>query len=119
MRASSRAALWLDDDAKLTTASLARALDARVPARPDTDGMKAVEAVSRIRKLVGTGGADAFILSMARGCDDMLATLVLARIAGLYRPDDGVADISVVPLFETLDDLSRCGAEVEAAVTHP
>ncbi len=119
VRAATRAALWLADDTKLDTATLARALDARLPARPDTDGMKAVEAVARIRALVGVGGADAFILSMARGRDDMLSTLVLARIAGLYRPDEGVADISVVPLFETLDDLSRCGDEVESAVTHP
>ncbi|MDB4929937.1 MAG: Phosphoenolpyruvate carboxylase, partial [Myxococcaceae bacterium] len=87
---------------------------------PDLDGMRAMEAVGRIRALVGEGGAGSFIMSMARGRDDMLAALVLARIAGLYRPDDDApAAVSVVPLFETLDDLTRAPDELRAAFTHP
>jgi phosphoenolpyruvate carboxylase len=78
-----------------------------------------MEAVARIRAVTAGGGAESFILSMAHGHEDMLATLVLARIAGLYRPNDGVADVSVVPLFETLDDLERCPAEVERAAQQP
>jgi phosphoenolpyruvate carboxylase len=56
---------------------------------------------------------------MAHGRDDMLATLVLARIAGLYAPEQGVAGLSVVPLFETLDDLERCAGELDAACADP
>ncbi len=120
VRDAARAALWLAEDTPLDAGRLTSALDGpRVPALPDTDGMRAMTAVGRIRTLVGEGGAGSFILSMARGRDDMLATLVLARIAGLYRPEDGVADVSVVPLFETLDDLARCADEIRAAVTHP
>lgn len=120
VREAARSALWLDEAAPLDEAVLARALDgARVPARPDADGMRAMEAVGRIRALVGDGGAGSFIMSMAHGRDDMLAALALARVAGLYRPEKGVAAVSVVPLFETLDDLSRAAGELRAAFAHP
>lgn len=120
VREAARSALWLDDDAPLDEARLSHALDGpRVPARPDLDGMRAMEAVGRIRAFAGEGGAGSFIMSMARGRDDMLAALVLARIAGLYRPEEGVAAVAVVPLFETLDDLTRAADELRAAVAHP
>jgi phosphoenolpyruvate carboxylase len=81
--------------------------------------MHAMEAVARIRAVTAGGGAGSFILSMARGREDMLAALVLARIAGLYRPEAGVADVSIVPLFETLADLERCATELDRAARHP
>ncbi len=120
VRDAARASLWLADDAPLDAATLERALTAdRVPPRADAPGMRAMEAVARIRAITAGGGAESFILSMAHGHEDMLATLVLARVAGLYRPSDGVADVSVVPLFETLDDLGRCSVELERAAQQP
>jgi phosphoenolpyruvate carboxylase len=68
-----------------------------------------------MRRRTTPSAAEAFILSMTHGHQDMLATLLLARSAGLYRPDDGVADVSIVPLFETLDDLDRAPHELELA----
>jgi phosphoenolpyruvate carboxylase len=120
VRDAARTSLWLPDDAPLDTAALERALTAEhTPPRADVPGMRAMEAVAHIRAVTANGGAESFILSMAHGHEDMLATLVLARIAGLYRPADGVADVSVVPLFETLADLERCPAEVERAACQP
>jgi phosphoenolpyruvate carboxylase len=120
VREAARDALWLQEGEPLDQASLERALsDARVPPRPDVPGMRAIEAISRIRAVTASGGAESFILSMAHGAEDMLASLVLARTARLYRPEEGVADVSVVPLFETLDDLERSAAEVERAIDSP
>jgi phosphoenolpyruvate carboxylase len=120
VREAARSALWLPESAPLDAKALGRALTGKqVPPRPDTQGMAAMEGVARIRGVTANGGAESFILSMARGHEDMLATLVLARVAGLYRPDEGVADVSVVPLFETLEDLERCPAEVELAARDP
>jgi phosphoenolpyruvate carboxylase len=120
VREATRQSLWIAPEAPLDAAVLERALTAeQVPPRADAAGMHAMEAVARIRAVTAGGGAESFILSMAHGHEDMLATLVLARIAGLYRPNDGVADVSVVPLFETLDDLERCPAEVERAAQQP
>jgi phosphoenolpyruvate carboxylase len=120
VRDAARRSLWIEGDAPLDAAMLERALvSEHTPPRADAAGMRAMEAVARIRAVTANGGAESFILSMAHGHEDMLATLVLARIAGLYRPTDGVADVSVVPLFETLDDLERCPAEVERAAQQP
>ncbi len=120
VRDATRDALWLDDDAALDVAVLERALvNARTPPSPDAPGMSAMDAIAKIRAVTAGGGAESFILSMARGCEDMLASLVLARIARLYRPEDGVADVSVVPLFETENDLARCAGEVERAIESP
>lgn len=111
-------ALWLPKASALDPAALHDALlDPRVPARPDTPGMHAMEALATIQKLVSEDSAESFILSMSHGATDMLATLVLAKIAGLYRPDEGKATVSVVPLFETLDDLSHCAKELDRALS--
>ncbi len=98
-------------------------LDVRIPAewirerRPE--GTAAMDAVGRIRRLTAGGGAESLIMSMSHGAGDMLAALEVAETCGLYRPDEGVADVSIVPLFETLDDLARCPGEVEKALADP
>lgn len=49
----------------------------------------------------------AFILSMTQSADDLLAVYLLAKISGLCAGADGSGEImlSIVPLFETIDDL--------------
>ena len=57
----------------------------------------------------GAGGLGALIVSMTRQLSDLLGVYLLAREAGLMeRGADGlVCPLSVVPLFETMDDLDR------------
>lgn len=50
-----------------------------------------------------------YILSMAKGVDDILAPVVLARDAGLIDFASGVSRIRFTPLFETIDDLRSVG----------
>ena len=59
------------------------------------------------------------IVSMTRGASDLLATLVLAREAGLYRPEDAVSRVDVVPLFETLADLEAAPRVLEDCLRIP
>ena len=107
-------------------------LDVRVPAtwvrpaaqrataaKPASPGAAAIAALAAMRRRVSKGSAESFILRMTRDHGDMLAALALARTAGLYAPERGLADISIVPLFETLDDLERCPRELEAAFSDP
>ena len=118
VREGVRAALWLPQEAGAE--DMRRALgEDRAPPRPDGPGMRAMDALADMRRRTTTGSGESFILSMAHGHEDLLAALVLARIAGLYRPEDKIAALSIVPLFETLDDLERCPAEMERALTCP
>ncbi len=89
--------------------------DKRVLPAPNTPGMRAMQALAEMRRRTTPAAAEAFILSMTHGHQDMLATLLIARSAGLYRPEEGVADLSIVPLFETLDDLDRGSRELDLA----
>jgi phosphoenolpyruvate carboxylase len=52
---------------------------------------------------------ESYIISMARGVDDVLGAAVLAREAGLVDLHQGIARIGFVPLFETVDELHRAG----------
>jgi phosphoenolpyruvate carboxylase len=46
-----------------------------------------------------------YIISMSESVSDVLEVLLLAKEAGLYNPATGTGSISVVPLFETVEDL--------------
>ena len=105
-------------------------LDVRVPASwvrdavsaeggDDLPGARAMRAIAIMHRRTTRGSAESFILSMTRGHEDMLAALKLARTVGLVRESEDVADVSIVPLFETLDDLERCPVEVERALSDP
>jgi phosphoenolpyruvate carboxylase len=58
---------------------------------------------------------------MARSADDLLRILVLAREAGLVdlAAEPPTSRLDVVPLFETLDDLDRAPAVLEALLSDP
>jgi phosphoenolpyruvate carboxylase len=52
----------------------------------------------------GTDALGLYIISMARGAEDCLAVLYLARLAG-FVDADGNVPMDIAPLFETVDDL--------------
>jgi phosphoenolpyruvate carboxylase len=92
---------------------------AAAPAPHDGPGMRAIEAIATMHRRTTPSSVESFILSMTRGHEDLLAALKLAGAAGLVKPDQGVAAVSIVPLFETLDDLDRCPIEMDRAFANP
>jgi phosphoenolpyruvate carboxylase len=66
-------------------------------------------AISTIQREAGPEGASTYIVSMTQSADDLLRVLLLAREAGLVdlAGDAPRSSIDVVPLFETLDDLTN------------
>jgi phosphoenolpyruvate carboxylase len=101
-------------------------LDVRVPAAwvreaartdpPTGAGMKAMEAIARMHRLTTRSSAEAFILSMTHGHEDLVAALRLARAARLVDlAGEATPALAIVPLFETLDDLERCPGELDKA----
>jgi phosphoenolpyruvate carboxylase len=70
----------------------------------------------------GPEGIGALIVSMTRSVSDLLTVYVLAREAGLVRPDDQgelVCLVPVVPLFETIDDLMAAPDLLASFLDHP
>jgi phosphoenolpyruvate carboxylase len=71
-------------------------------------------AMADIQRLSGPRACHTYVISMSRTPSDVLAVLFLAREAGLFAwPGDTAAatsQIDVVPLFETIAELSSCGA---------
>ena len=78
-------------------------------------GILAVAA--RAQRRLGAAAVSKYIISHAESVSDLLEVGVLLREAGLLRP--GALAVDIIPLFETIDDLQRCGAIVGAALDQP
>lgn len=90
-------------------------LDVRVHTRDlnaQTDRVKeSLQVVADLQRQHGPAACDTLILSGTTGPEPVLQALAMAREAGLT--------LSVVPLFESIDDLQRAGAIVEQLATSP
>jgi phosphoenolpyruvate carboxylase len=114
VRAAVRQMLGLPEGLTLTVELLEEALSGPPPAPVALRGFEALATIARVHAAVGEGGAGTFILSMCRGEADLLAALLIARSAGLYDPERGLARVGLVPLFETLDDLRIAAPTLQA-----
>jgi len=74
---------------------------------PTTEILDLVETVRQAQESYGEQVIESWIVAMTRDIDDLLAVLVLAKEAGLVVPEEGISRISVVPLFEEIEDLRR------------
>ncbi len=72
-----------------------------------TEILDLVETVRQAQDEYGEPVIESWIVAMTRDIDDLLAVLVLAKESGLVVPSEGVSRISVVPLFEEIEDLRR------------
>jgi phosphoenolpyruvate carboxylase len=78
--------------------------------------------IRRARLELGPKTIECAIISMTHGISDLLEVLLLAKEAGLVTIDENdalVSEIDVVPLFETVDDLERCGGLMTEIFGHP
>jgi phosphoenolpyruvate carboxylase len=68
----------------------------------------------------GPNSIGSMIVSMTKKVDDLFVFYLLAREAGLFaKTDNGPAcQLSVVPLFETIDDLHRAPAILDEFLAH-
>ena len=74
---------------------------------PTTEILDLVETVRQAQDDYGNRVIESWIVAMTRDVDDLLAVLVLAKEGGLVVPEEGTSRISVVPLFEEIEDLRR------------
>lgn len=60
-----------------------------------------------------------FILSMTQTESDILGVYLLAKFAGLFTPENSACTLSVVPLFETIEDLRRAPQIMQGFLSRP
>ncbi|MBI4226792.1 MAG: phosphoenolpyruvate carboxylase, partial [Candidatus Omnitrophica bacterium] len=81
--------------------------------RHDTqDVLAQFHAMAQMQAEGGPEAAGTYLISMTRGASDLLIVLWFKQLAGVER-------LTIVPLFETLDDLARAPAIMTSAWTHP
>jgi phosphoenolpyruvate carboxylase len=69
---------------------------------------------------LGARAVPHYVISHCQSLSDLLEVAALLREAGLLRPGDSPAlDLDIVPLFESIGDLERCGGVIAAALDHP
>jgi phosphoenolpyruvate carboxylase len=78
--------------------------------------------IHRAKRHLSRKSVLAYVVSMTHGVSDILEVLLLAKEGGALRtrgnPPTWHCDIHVVPLFETIEDLSRCPLLVQAMLKH-
>jgi phosphoenolpyruvate carboxylase len=78
-----------------------------------TSELAIMTATADAHRLYGPEAVAHYVISKATGVSDILETAVLLKEAGLLRPREGVLDLDIVPLFETIEDLRHCGAVMD------
>jgi phosphoenolpyruvate carboxylase len=74
-------------------------------------------AAARAQGRLGAACVSKYVISHCESVSDLLEVGVMLREAGLLR-EGGVA-LDVIPLFESIVDLDRCGAIMDAAFSNP
>nr|WP_223187125.1 phosphoenolpyruvate carboxylase [Streptomyces sp. CBMA29] len=106
---------------------LAKELRSRRPLAPtpaplDAAGAKTLGVFHTIRESFERFGpevVESYIISMCLGSDDVFATAVLAREAGLVDLHAGIAKIGIVPLLETTDELKIADQLLDEMLSDP
>jgi len=78
-----------------------------------------LRAAAEMQRRYGRAAISSYIISKADGVSDVLEVILLLKEVGLYCPHQHELDIDIVPLFETIDDLRRCGGIVERLLALP
>ncbi|MDE2229554.1 MAG: phosphoenolpyruvate carboxylase [Alphaproteobacteria bacterium] len=78
-----------------------------------------LRAAAGARRRYGKTAISHYIISKADGVSDVLEVALLLKEVGLHRPQQEALDLDIVPLFETIDDLRRCGAVIERLLALP
>jgi len=86
----------------------------------ETSGELAIFRTAReLHQRYGRGAIENVVISKADGVSDVLEVALLAKEVGLLLPREGRLDVNIVPLFETIGDLARCGETMDKLLGLP
>jgi phosphoenolpyruvate carboxylase len=112
-------AQWLQRSPAERTQRLCEAIakDEGVTNALDPNGKRAIwvfETIAHCRHRNGPDAVGPFVVSGAKGADDVLSVLLLARWADTVDRRTGDVAVDVAPLFETVEELESCGEVMTA-----
>src|SRR5262245_2611443 len=76
-------------------------------------------AAAEAHRHYGNAAVPNYVISKADGVSDILEVGLLLKETGLLRPRDVTLELNIVPLFETIDDLRRCGDVMDRLLSLP
>jgi phosphoenolpyruvate carboxylase len=86
----------------------------------ETRGELAIFRAARAAHLrYGKAAVPNCIISKTDDVSDLLEVAVLAKEAGLLRPAEGVLDVNIIPLFETIGDLQNAAGVMDRLFASP
>jgi phosphoenolpyruvate carboxylase len=100
----------LNDSQGLSTASLKD---------NDAKTFNTFVAINELIENFGPEIIETYIVSMTKGADDLIASAVLGKLAGLVDINAGVAKIGFTPLLETVAELRAAGEILEKLLSNP
>jgi phosphoenolpyruvate carboxylase len=76
-------------------------------------------AAAEAHRRYGKAAVPNYVISKTDGVSDILEVALLLKETGLLRPREGALDLNIVPLFETIEDLRRCGTIMDGLLALP
>ena len=110
-----------DEKFEILTALLAADANLNITSL-DAAGQKTVDTFFAIADLIDRFGSQAietYIVSMTKGADDLIASVVIAQQAGLVHLGNKKARIGFAPLLETVAELRAAGEILETLLSNP
>ncbi len=83
------------------------------------EAIETFRAVRSLQQEFGPEICQTYIISMSHDASDLLEVLLLAKEAGLYDPATGTSTLHVVPLFETVEDLTHAPGVMQSLFELP
>ncbi len=89
-----------------------------LPYSQETQSERAIlRAAAEVRARYGADSVSRYVISKTDDVSDILETATLLKDVGLLHPEERRLAVDIVPLFETIGDLQRCGEIMEALLS--
>ena len=117
------AALSEDDKVRLLLSELAQPRLLYTPYESYSEETESelaiVRAAREIRQRYGARAIRNYIISHTEAVSDLLEVLLLQKEGGLLKVSQGMSEVMVIPLFETIPDLQRAATIMETWMALP
>jgi phosphoenolpyruvate carboxylase len=96
-------------------------VDRTVLSTPTLQTLDVFDVIARMRREVSANAFGSYVISMTHAASHVMEVLLLARQAGLVgmSSDKWFCDITISPLFETIEDLEHIEPVMQALLDNP